>query len=463
MLEKIPMLVEQPPYLVWRADPKLARYLRSFIGDQAGHINLSDRERVAQILVQRSGQLPASQVDYTETDRLLSGCLTSLLAQIVFSSSGLGQIRFQVVKPLQQHSQSLEAIDVYAIGLEIISQPLKFLQGFKPSELTWYSSLVGYSHHRFQRLLIDRLRSLPNMSGFKRTNLGLLVRSSPKRVKTALMEAGEREPRLSGLLIIHQYLQEGVSANQFSTKNPEAVHYEELLTRSRKQCAGVNLPLANRDTIIELLNYMGNVLRKYLQPPETSFDRPLGESGSTLGDFTPDARPSPVEEITSSDDQQQVRQLNQEVVKKLEELPLDHSLLLLMFYGLKMTQKEAGLEFNVHQTTAKHRHDSYLAKLAKSFYQITGSTEQLSIDTLAEIVQALMAVCENYYPASLITILDRIRLGQQNSAITDVMTEQLCQQFITEIQERWQFEFKPEQMGTKKATAFVRDNLKAGG
>jgi hypothetical protein len=236
-----------------------------------------------------------------------------------------------------------------------------------------------------------------------------------------------------------------------------------LLTRSRKQCAGVNLPLANRDTIIELLNYMGTVLRKYLQPPETSFDRPIGESGSTMGDFTPDARRSPVEEITSSDDQQQVRQLNQEVVKKLEELSLDCSLLLLWLYGLKMTQAEAGLELNVDQATVKRRRDRYLAKLAKSLYQIAGSTEQLSIDTLAEIVQALMAVCENYYPASLITILDRIRLEQQNSAITDAMTEQLCQQFITEIQERWQFEFKPEQMGTKKATAFVRDNLKAGG
>jgi RNA polymerase sigma factor (sigma-70 family) len=463
MLEKIPMLVEQPPYLVWRTDPKLARYLRSFIGDQAGNMNLSDRERVAQIIVQRSGQLPASQVDYTATDRLLTGCLTSLLAQIVFSPSGLGQIRFQVVKPLAQHSQSLEAIDVYAIGLEIISQPIKFLQGFKPSDVTWYSSLVGYSHLRFQRLLIDRLRSLPQMSGFKRTNLGLLVRSSPRRVKTALIESGEREPRLSGLLIIHQCLQEGVSANQFSTKNPETVHYEELLNRSREQCERVHLPIANCDTIIELLNYMGTVLRKYLQPPEISFDRPIGESGSTLGDFTPDARRSPVEVMASSEDQQQVQQLNQEVVKRLEELSLDCSLLLLWLYGLKMTQAEAGLELNVDQATVKRRRDRYLAKLAKSLYQITGSTEQLSIDTLAEIVQALMAVCENYYPASLMAILDRISLGQQDSAITNVMIEKLCQQFITEIQERWQFEFQPEQMGVKKATTFVRDNLKFSG
>jgi hypothetical protein len=460
MLGKIPMLVEQPPYLVWLVDLKLNRYLQSFGGD---HASLQNQDQIVQSLLTRRLQLPASHADYTVADRQLSGCLTSLIAQVVFSQQGLGQIKSQILKPLQlqQHFQPLEAIDVYAIGLEIISQPVQFLQNFKSPASHWYSSLSIYSHQKFPRLLIDRLRSLPNMSGFKRTNLGLLVRSSPKRVKIALMDAGEREPRLAGLLVIHQYLQEGVSANQFSTKNPEAMHYEELFARCREQCEGVSLPVANRDIIIELLNYMGTVLRKYLQPPQVSFDQPVGEGLSTRGDFIPDARISAATEIDITDDQQQVQRLKKEVVAILEQLSLDRAALLLWLYGLKLTQAEAGRELNLDQATIKRRRDRYLAQLAKNLHQSVGLTTDLSIDTLAEIVHALMAICENYYPESLMAVLTNIQADMCELAITDAVTEQLCQQFVAKIQERWQFVFKPAQMGESKAAVFVRDALKS--
>jgi DNA-directed RNA polymerase specialized sigma24 family protein len=460
MLGKLPMLVEDPPYLVWQSDPKLTRYLKSLVaGQPTAELDL---EQIAYVLGQRCGQLPAHPADYTEIDRQLSGCLTSLLAQIIFSPQGLGQIRAQVLKPLEYHAASLTAIDVYAIGLEIISQPVKFLQNFEQPQTSWYSSLMRYSQQRFPRLLIDRLRSSPNLSGFKRTNLGLLVRSSPTRIKTALIEAGERTPRLAGLLLVHQYLQEAVKAEQFSSKNPELTHYDQLLARSREQCERVNLPIANRDTIIELLNYMGTALRNYLQPPHVSFDRPIRENGSTIGELIPALQISPAEQIALADDQHQTRDFKQQVSSVLEQLPIDRTSLLLWLYGLQLTQAEAGLELNLNQATIKRRHDRFLAQLAPTLYQLVGSTEDLSIDTLAAVVKALIVVCENYYPESLRKILIAIgtEMDTDSPIIADALIEPLCQQFITAIEKQWQFEFKPRQMGSRKATAFVRRELK---
>jgi hypothetical protein len=462
MLGKLPMLVEDPPYLVWQTDPKLTRYLNSLVAGQPAATTGLDREQIAYVLGQRWGQLPVNLADYTEIDRQLSGCLTSLLAQIIFSPQGLGQMRAQVLKPLEYHASSLAAIDVYAIGLEIISQPVQFLQNFQPPQTNWYASLVSYSRPRFQRLLIDRLRSSPNLSGFKRTNLGLLVRSTPTRVKTALINAGEGAARLAGLLLLHQYLQEAVKAEQFSSKNPEPLHYEQLLARSKEQCERVNLPIANRDTIIELLNYMGTALRNYLQPPQVSFDQPIGDNGSPLGDLIPALQISPTEQIALAADQQQTRDFKQQVSSVLEQLPIDRASLLLWLYGLKLTQTEAGLELQLNQTTIKRRHDKFLAQLAPVLCQLTGVDQELSIDTLAAIVTALIVVCENYYPESLRKILMAIspKLGAAPPLIAEALVEPLCQQFITAIEMQWQFEFRPGQMGSKKAVAFVRRELK---
>jgi hypothetical protein len=312
-------------------------------------------------------------------------------------------------------------------------------------------------------LLIDRLRSLPNLSGFKRTNLGLLVRSSPKRVKTALIEAGEREPRLTGLLLIHQYLQEGVQANEFSTQNPEAMHYDKLLARSRQQCERVNLPIASRDTITELLNYMGNTLRHYLQPPQVSFDRSLGDSTATVGDFIPDPGLSPVERMVMAEQQQQTRQFRQQLAATLGQLPIDRAGLLLWLYGLKLTQAEAGIELNLNQSTIKHRRDRTLQQLAQDLHHIAKSTEKLEIETLATIVQALILVCEDQYPASLAQVLTLVRatIAETKLLPADFLTEQLCQLFIAEIQKQWQFKFKQQQMGYIKAATFVKNQLKS--
>jgi hypothetical protein len=462
MLGKLPMLVEDPPYLVWQTDPKLTRYLNSLVaGQPAAAIGL-DREQIAYILGQRCGQLPADLADYNEIDRQLSGCLTSLLAQIVFSPQGLGQIRAQVLKPLEYHAASLAAIDVYAIGLEIISQPVKFLQNFQPPQTNWYASLVSYSRQRFQRLLIDKLRSSPNLSGFKRTNLGLLVRSTPKRVQAALVAAGEGAPRLAELLLLHQDLQEAVKADQFSSKNPEPLHYEQLLARSKKQCERVNLPIANCDTIIELLNYMGTALRNYLQPPQVSFDQPIGDGGSTIGGLIPALEISPAEQIALAADQQQTRDFKQQVASVLAQLPIDRASLLLWLYGLQLTQAEAGRELKLNQATIKRRHDRFLAQLAPTLCQLVGTDQELSIETLATVVAALKVVCENYYPESLrkILMLTCTELGATPPLITEALVEQLCQKFITIIEKQWQFQFKPGQMGSKKAVAFVRRELK---
>ena len=159
---EFPSIGESQDYLTWHRDPRLARYLSGF--EERSLVQIAD------VLINRICGFP--------TDKLACACITALLAHILFSASGRARIRSQIFNPLQYHSTQLELADVYQIALDIISQPTHFLANFQPDPANWYGSLVRYSSYRFDRLLIDRIRSLPELSGFKRTNLGLLARTA---------------------------------------------------------------------------------------------------------------------------------------------------------------------------------------------------------------------------------------------------------------------------------------------
>jgi DNA-directed RNA polymerase specialized sigma24 family protein len=434
---EFPSIGESQDYLTWHRDPQLARYLSGF----------EDRSlaQIADVLVNRICSNP--------TDKLACGCITALLAHILFSASGRAKIRTQIFNPLQHHSTQIELEDVYQIALDIICQPGHFLANFQPDPVNWYGSLVRYSNYRFDRLLIDRIRSLPELSGFKRTNLGLLARTSPRRIEIALTQQGEKDLRLEQLLLLHQCLVDVVGAGGFDTKNPQPVHYDNLSARYLEQCDGlVDVAIddalcaarGERATLIQLVAYMGTAIRNYLQPRSDALDRSIGNNdaeGTALIDIIPDP----------SHRQQRLESgiLKQDVIELSAKLAIDSDRLLMFFYGLDLTQQEVGIELDCHQTTAKHRRDRCFKQLAKDLHAKIFRDEDLSIELLDVIIDALATIYEDIYPELLLEILAL--------AIADVkiLEPSIIELFIDCLQQRWEFNFKPSQMGLIKATNFV--------
>ena len=424
---EFPSIGESQDYLTWHRDPRLARYLSGF----------EDRSlvQIADVLVNRMCSNP--------TNRLACGCVTALLAHILFSTSGRAKIRSQILNPLQHHSTQIELADIYQIALDIISQPIQFLANFQPDPANWYGSLVRYSNYRFDRLLIDRIRSLPELSGFKRTNLGLLARTSPRRMKTALIHKGERV-RLQQLLLLHQCLVDTIAVDEFDTRNPQPVHYDNLSARYIEQCERVDLAIDDRATLIQLVEYMGTAIRNYLQPQPDTLDRSIDRDdahGTALIDLIPDR----------SERQHQLEShiLKQDVIELSNKLTIDSDRLLMFFYGLELTQQEAGIELDCNTTTAKRRHDRCLKQLATDLHTKIFPTADLSIELLESIIDRLKLIYEQLYAELLLAIFELIDndVNSIESSIADL--------FIERIERQWQFNFKPTQMGLAKATAFV--------
>jgi hypothetical protein len=432
---EFPSIGESPDYLTWHRDPRLARYLSGF----------EDRSlvQIADVLVNR--------ICVTPTDRLACACVTALLAHILFSASGRARIKSQIFNPLQHHSTQIELADIYQISLDIISQPIQFLANFKPDPANWYGSLVRYTNCRSDRLLIDRIRSLPEMSGFKRTNLGLIARSSSRRMATALSQQGERV-RLQQLLCLHQCLVEVIAVGGFDTRNPQPVHYDNLLARYIEQCERVDLAIDDRATLIKLVEYMGTAIRNYLQPQPDALDRSIGNNdadGSTLIDLIP--HPLDRHQILES------RILKQDVIELSNKLAIDSDRVLMFFYGLELTQQEAGIELDVNTTTAKRRHDRCLKQLATDLHANIFVNEQLSIELLDSIVARLKLICGDLYAELLLEVFDLIvtDLHSITSGTAKLNELNVTDLFIRRIEQQWQFNFKPTQMGLAKATVFV--------
>ncbi len=488
---QIPTPLDRHPYLQWHVDPRLRRYIYQRIPDR---LIASQVLEVAQILVVELRQIPTLDLpSYTPTQRCLSGCITALLAQTLFLSRGIGskvhsQIRRQIFEPLKLHCQEVELPDIYQTGLMVICHPAQFLRNFQPDRLDWYQSFTTYSYYKFRQSLIDRLRTLPNATDFKRTNLGLLYRAS---IETALREHERDGARFEGLLLLHQCFREAVIAKQFVTNNPQPSHYDALLARYRSHPASGQLEIGDRAMAIELLQYLGNILRNYKQIGTYSLDTPVGEpdSGTTFGDL----QAAPPEIGTIED-----RETRARAIQLVDRQP--PNAVLLLVYGLELTQTEAGIELDLNQATIGRQTKRAIANLAREllgethavdvggaspeeirseacrqaetapfgkasptarFYPLyldrppVESERELSAEVLAKYIDYLTWVCEDYYPIRLAEMLTEIiEDPQSESSIVDVFSDRVAT--------RWQFKFKPDGAGLTKIAALSQQHHQPG-
>jgi hypothetical protein len=445
----LPMSIDRHPYLDWCEDLRLKRYLYRLITDDTVPPTVT---AIAQTIVAKLERLPPTRGDYSQLDRDLCGCVTALLAGILLSRKRGNWIKADIFEKLQRYGSTLELKDIYAIGLQILSDPRWLVRGFAPDpKLVWLDLLRAYSQTKFQRSLVDGIRKLPGLKHFKRTNLGMLVRTSTGRVKAALIAGGERGERLETMLLLHQYLTETVKAKKFETKNPQPAHDRELLARYTTQ-VGESHPIPDLDKLKELLTAMGNTLRNYEQPQLDSIDRPVGSGDNDrafrVGDSiatSPDTEQIP-NELSSVETFVERQNLRQQVVELLSQLSGERERMLMFLYGLALKQVPAGLELGCNPCNISRRRSRLSLELAQQLWQQLAQGE-LTAELLATLVKSIEDICEDYYAELLVGMLTEIDLTSSG---------EICKEFIDRVQIRWQFTFHPDRQGAIAAEKFVR-------
>lgn len=413
----LPQVSSQSPYICWLEDPKLQRYIQQLDNP---HV-----DPIAYYLV-TTAPSPNS-----------NACLTALLAHIAFIPAH----RLRSTHTLLQQYYTEDITDLYQIGLEIVSQPRKFLSNFDLNRSLhtggWYPNFYKWCQQKFDLRLTDTIRSKKGMSGFRRTNLGLVTRASPTKIVKAISQHGEPISTHPIYLALHSCLEKAVKARRFDTAQPQPAHYAEILALYRQRQV---TPL-DEDRVVSYLDRLGTAVRNYDRLRLSSIDLPIGEDGNQSRiDTIPDPK-QPVDIAILTEYQQQVDRLKNIVTELLQQLPIDSDRLLMLLYGLNLTQAQAGCELSCNQTTAMRRGEKILATLAQTIYQQVNDPipSQLSSEHLALIVTQLIAFCQQYYPVLLIEIssqLDSTDLQVFIDSPLETLRERVCS--------RWQIQLQPE-------------------
>jgi hypothetical protein len=405
----LPQVSSQSPYICWLEDPKLQRYIQK--------LDLPDVDPIAYYLV-TTAPSPNS-----------NACLTALLAHIAFIPAH----RLRSTHTLLQQYYTEDITDLYQIGLEIVSQPRKFLSNFDANRSIdtgfWYPNFYRWCQQKFDLRLTDTIRNQKGMSGFRRTNLGLVTRASRTKIVKAITQQGEPIATHPIYLALHSCLVNAVRARQFGTSQPQPAHYAEILALYRQRQV---TPL-DYDRVVSYLDRLGTAVRNYDRFRVSRLDLPVSEDRNLSRIDTIADPKHPLDTAILTEYQQQVDRLKNIVTELLQQLPIDSDRLLMLLCGLNLTQAQAGSELNCHQTTAMRHSEKILATLAQTIYQQINApiSPQLSSEHLYLIVTQAIAFCQQYYPELLIEISSQLN-------ITDL------QVFIERVCSRWQIQFQPE-------------------
>jgi predicted Zn-dependent protease len=395
----LPQISSQPPGIKWTLDPKLQRYIQ--------RLNYADVKLIAYHLVT------------TSPTPTTNACLTALLAHIAL----IPPHRLRSTHEILQQYYPEDLVDLYQIGLEIVSDARGFVSNFDVSRSLntsyWYPNFYRWSQQKFDFALTDKIRNQKGMSGFKRSNLGLVARATPTKIRKAL--TGYPASTHPTYLVLHFCLTTAVKARRFDTSNPQAADYAEILALYRqRQVMALDYP-----QIVSYLDELGKAVRNYDRLRVTSFDLPLGIANDTILDKIPDTQ-QPLQQAIVAEYEAEIDRFKQIVVKLLEALPIDRDRVLLLLYGLALTQMEAGKELQSHQTTVKRNNDKTLAILAQDIYrQSRDKSPPLASEQLQQIVTHLVSLCREYYPDLLRLIIDE-----------DLKV------FVDRVQARWEIQFQ---------------------
>lgn len=422
----LPQVSSNPPSIRWIEDPRLQRYIHQ--------LSTPDRGLIAYHLVT------------TAATPTTNNCLTALLAHIAFIPAH----RLRSTHALLQQYYTTDLADIYQIGLEIVSQPRKFLSNFDPDRSVtagyWYPTFYKWCQQKFDRRLTDTIRAQKGMSGFKRTDLGLVVRATTAKIVKAIVQQGYPTVTHPIYLALHSCLEKAVKAGRFDTAQPQAAHYAEVLALYRQR----QVSTLDYAQIVSYLTQLGAAVRNYDRLRVESSDKVVSAADNRplidiIGDRQDGEENAPLDKIIRAEYQQQVVRANGIITTLLQQLPIDSDRLLWLLYGLALTQTETGRELKCNQTTVMRRNERVLATLAQNIYEQINDRlppTSLSSEQLQQIVNQNLAFCQQYYPDLLAQTIQQIDPLELQTLI-----ERVCA--------RWQIQLQPDGAAIARLTQII--------
>jgi hypothetical protein len=317
------------PQITWAYSTPVCKNLEKF-GDQTlpGIVNK---------LLHRLSKIQVTANQTPEDRQTILSC-QAFAASTIFAASNLYSLK-NLWKQLNfyHRSANIEFTDLLQMGMEILSEPykehpLRLFDGFNLqhcSAASWHSSTADfrrgqhpiqlYLKKKFMLLLIDRIRQC-GAGDFKRTNSGLLKRTSQIKMREALSLRGNLQ---ISMLVLHQVL---VNMKDFYTPQPQEADYQRLHAAYQQALNMQDLPICSLQETQERLAELGSSIRSYSNSSSMqSLNEGVGEYGSELLDRLSNHHYSdPLENCLQLEQQEQAENLKQQVHQQLKSLSPIH-------------------------------------------------------------------------------------------------------------------------------------------
>jgi hypothetical protein len=349
----------------WVYSLSLCKFLKTLGGDNATLPQILD------ILLQRLAQMPPAD-QRNITDRQVILACQAFAASTIFAQTNLHNLRIGLWNPLNfYHPSGLDYGDFLQMSLMLVSephkkldQPLNLFQGFDPQLCNeWHTpiAVLRAGQHplqiwlkkKHQLCLIGYIREQKGSEDFRRTNYGLLKRTSAIKLGEALTRSGMLQ--VTSLLILQRVLQDAVARKQFRTANPQKADYQRLHLAYQEYLLSKNEVICSLSETIDRLELLGNCLRNYKNSRVQSLNAIIIENGDELLDrLSSDRYIDPLNAAIDREHQTAAENLKTHIQQQLMSLPPSH-LELLCLNALGYNDSQISLLHKVSASTIKRR------------------------------------------------------------------------------------------------------------
>jgi hypothetical protein len=407
------------------------------------------------ILLQRLAQMPPANQHIvssacTTGDRQVILACQAFAASTIFSKANLHNLRVGLWNPLNfYHPSGLDYGDFLQMSLMLVNEPHKKLDkplnlfyGFDPQLCNkWHIpiAVLQAGQHPLQiwlkkkhRLcLIGYIREQEGSKDFRRTNYGLLKRTSAIKMGEALSKSGMLQ--IPSLLILQRVLQDAVARKHFHTAHPQKSDYQRLHLAYQKYLVNKNQAVCSFSETIDRLELLGNCLRNYENSRVQSLNTISIENGDELLDrLNSDRYMDPLSAAIDREQQIASEKLKTHIHQQLMGLR-SSQLELLCLNALGYNDSQISLLHKVSASTVKRRRLRIFQKkfLDVNFCSLINSATKISSDLGVARYQvsqeAIEAACLEVIQDYFLTEITRIshEVISQSSASTTIMPKVL--------------------------------------
>lgn len=312
--------------------------------------------------------------------------------------------------------------ELMLVCFRFISEPDRFFTNFSCSETSncevWFAILYGYCKRKIEGQLIDEIRTWEGSKTFMRSGLGLISRSTEKRIVDAAVFYGIGSPQLEEYIFIWRCFKEAKDAKQIDIKSPKDAEYQTIADLANRRGSGPEMrqegSVVDADSVKGYLAKLGEALRYYIDRPQVSIDAPLSSgNSSSLGDLLPDEDVDLDEELEGANTSLSLVELARHIHNYLDKVRQArkgiikcHWATLLLLEAVELTQQEVAEIANCTQKTVSKRNKAIWEKLLSEVREMSWLPERAPLDITSEVIEArLKEVVSSIIRGYFITLL----------------------------------------------------------